>query len=132
MTRCLWLAALVCSVAAAKPPVVPGFERFHADGSARGGRLLATELGCVNCHAAADKSLLVKPAPVLTDVGGRAEVEAVLAELERDGRCSHPEQLVRKSDEPLAVDGAVEALVRRPVEHEEQLVDARTEDVDVR
>lgn len=80
MNRCLLalVAAGAFTLSAnAAHPVVPVFERFHSDkkdGDARGGRLLLTELGCVNCHAAADKTLLQRRAPVLTDVGSRARV----------------------------------------------------------
>jgi mono/diheme cytochrome c family protein len=59
----------------AKAPVVVGFERFHADKPTdRGGRLLATELGCVNCHAVKDNSLLVKQGPILSEAGSRVRV----------------------------------------------------------
>ncbi|NBO91347.1 MAG: cytochrome c1 [Planctomycetia bacterium] len=68
------VVALISSLATAKSPIVAGFERFHADGSPRGGRLLATELGCVNCHTSGDKTLLVKQGPILTEVGSRVRV----------------------------------------------------------
>lgn len=82
MIRSLWplaLAGLVAGVATAAPkrPVVAGYERFHdgdTAGSAKAGRLLATELGCINCHASADTTLLPRTAAVLSEVGGRVRV----------------------------------------------------------
>ncbi len=71
----LALSALgLVALSAAGHPVVPAFERFHADGSARGGRLLLTELACVRCHKSEDASLIERSGPVLTDVGSRVRV----------------------------------------------------------
>jgi cytochrome c553 len=76
MNRCLTaLAALgLVALSAAGHPIVPAFERFHADGSARGGRLLLTELACIRCHKADDASLRERQGPVLTDVASRVRV----------------------------------------------------------
>jgi mono/diheme cytochrome c family protein len=66
---------LAAGTVSAKAPVVSAFERFHADNpSERGGRLLATELGCANCHEMPDKSLLLKQAPILDQVGARVRI----------------------------------------------------------
>ena len=68
------------SVRAADPPVhaiVPGFERFHANGqgdAAVGGQLLLGELNCVSCHARVDQALTRKQAPILDEVGSRVKV----------------------------------------------------------
>ena len=59
----------------AAPPVVAGYERFHADkADARGGALLLTELGCVKCHESTSKDLAAKPGPILDNVASRARV----------------------------------------------------------
>src|SRR4051794_6975240 len=71
------LLAAACAARAAVParPVVPGFERFGTGdkaGLARGGRLLAGELGCAACHLPGDTAPAPRrQAPVLSDVGGR-------------------------------------------------------------
>jgi mono/diheme cytochrome c family protein len=65
-------------------PIVPGFERFHADGTevVRGGRLLLRELNCLSCHKPPPPfpppnerrmgwALQRKQAPILDSVGGR-------------------------------------------------------------
>lgn len=67
----------------ARRPLVPGFERFHANqqtASADGGRLLLGDLNCLSCHAATDSmksQVLTKTAPILTDVGSRLRPEHV-------------------------------------------------------
>ncbi len=66
--------------AEARRPIVPGFERFHASGSAsvEGGRVLLGELNCVACHSA-DETLVAlaspKQAPILDGVGKRVHAE---------------------------------------------------------
>ncbi len=66
--------------AQARRPIVPGFERFHANGAepVEAGRLLIGELNCVACHAA-DKALVnrIKPkaAPKLDNVGTRVRAD---------------------------------------------------------
>lgn len=53
-------------------PLVPGFERFHADSNqASGGELLLGELGCVACHANQVLPVELKKAPRLGSVGSR-------------------------------------------------------------
>lgn len=67
--------------AAPQHPVVPGFDRIYSADDANaveGGRLLLTELNCVSCHKADDavaKLLRPKQAPILDNVGARAEVK---------------------------------------------------------
>src|SRR4051794_7899431 len=62
---------------AIRHPVVPGFERFHADPSSdpvEGGLMLLGELNCTSCHAAGaavEAQVLRKQAPILDKVGGR-------------------------------------------------------------
>ncbi|MEZ6058318.1 MAG: family 16 glycoside hydrolase [Planctomycetaceae bacterium] len=62
-------------------PIIPGFERFHAQTGGNlleGGRLLAGELACTKCHQAGEElaqELLVKEPPVLTEVGGRVHAD---------------------------------------------------------
>lgn len=61
----------------ARRPIIPGFERFHANDStamAAGGVLLAGELNCLSCHQAADSvtsQVTTKRAPILSSVGNR-------------------------------------------------------------
>lgn len=66
---------------AAAHAVVPGFERFHAaKPDAAGGRLLLTELGCVNCHQSAATStadLAARKGPNLDLVGSRLKPEGI-------------------------------------------------------
>src|SRR5262245_26719887 len=75
----LALAVLTCASDSAKAhPIVPGFERFHAEGKgdvARGGQLLLGELNCVSCHQS--NSVAKKPAPILDAVGARVRVGAM-------------------------------------------------------
>ncbi|MFQ3650858.1 MAG: c-type cytochrome [Gemmataceae bacterium] len=76
LARFTWVA-LLCFISPlwAKAPVVASFERFHAETpSDRGGRLLATELGCFNCHISTDKTLLIKQGPVLSEAGSRLRI----------------------------------------------------------
>ncbi len=61
-------------------PIVPSFERFHANGSnaGEGGRLLIGELNCVACHAADEAYVAAIPpkqAPILDKVGQRLHPE---------------------------------------------------------
>lgn len=59
-------------------PVVAGFERFHAEPDAAGGRLLLGELGCTACHAVEGPLaswLEPKPAPVLDAVATRVKTD---------------------------------------------------------
>ncbi|MGY8769101.1 MAG: c-type cytochrome [Pirellulales bacterium] len=75
---------LVSSASAAENshPVIPGFERFHAEGAdsavLEAGQLLLGELNCTACHKA-DQAIIdyltPKSAPVLTNVGDRARPE---------------------------------------------------------
>src|SRR5262245_22033389 len=82
MPRSVWpflLPALLATGAgrAADHPRVPGFERFHTGPQAdpaRGGRLLLTELGCVNCHEPQGAKQAGKQGPVLDQVGARVKV----------------------------------------------------------
>jgi cytochrome c553 len=55
------------------PAAVPGFARFHGEGSdvAEGGRLLFATLNCAQCHASTEKA--TSSAPVLDDVGARVK-----------------------------------------------------------
>jgi mono/diheme cytochrome c family protein len=56
----------------ASRPIVPGFERFHHGPQVDRtmlGRVLLSELGCVNCHTS--PSLPKRPAPNLDEVGSR-------------------------------------------------------------
>lgn len=86
MRRCilLTLALLGCAVTnpflkfshAADHPVVPGFERFYTQEKAdlqKGGQLLITELGCVNCHQS-ELAISKRPAPILDKVGSRVRI----------------------------------------------------------
>jgi mono/diheme cytochrome c family protein len=65
------------AVASIEHPVVPGFERFHADPGSdaiAGGLILLGELNCTSCHAAGaeiDGQVLRKQAPILDSVGSR-------------------------------------------------------------
>ena len=57
-------------------PVIPGFERFHANNSEAdvdGGRLLVNELNCAACHAnlKTESTIAPRSAPILSDVGSR-------------------------------------------------------------
>ena len=67
----------------ARRPLVPGFERFHANeqtASVDGGRLLLGDLNCLSCHAATyslKSQVLTKTAPILTNVGGRLRPEHI-------------------------------------------------------
>src|SRR5262249_35110488 len=75
-------------------PIVPGFERFHADGaeSVKGGRLLLGELNCVSCHkseAGQEASLPSKKAPILDGVGGRVR-RSFLRKFLRDPKSIKP------------------------------------------
>ena len=69
--------------AEARRPIVPSFERFHANGQdpVDGGRILAGDLNCVACHDASDaiKQLVsVKEAPNLDQVGSRVKPEWIV------------------------------------------------------
>ncbi|MBY0231269.1 MAG: c-type cytochrome [Gemmataceae bacterium] len=69
------LAVALVAAASTASPVVPAFERFHAKApGARGGRLLLTELACVRCHKAEDKTLLDRTGPILSEAGSRLRV----------------------------------------------------------
>jgi mono/diheme cytochrome c family protein len=76
----IWLGTLLFApplLAAPQRPLVAGFERFYTADKAdpvRGGRLLLGELNCTSCHAASDKSLARKQAPILDGVGGRVRI----------------------------------------------------------
>lgn len=75
--------------AEARRPIVPGFERFHANGAAAelGGQILLGELNCVACHqtdASVVAELSPKQPPILDQVGKRV----------------HPEWLVRFLSNP--------------------------------
>ncbi len=66
--------------AEARRPIVPGFERFHANGgdAAAGGRLLLGELNCTGCHEAGSSylaSLSSKQPPILDAIGERVHPE---------------------------------------------------------
>src|SRR3989442_6001453 len=69
----------LCAVASARAvdhPVVAGFERFPTD--ANGGRLLLSEMNCLSCHKAdptTEAGLLPKQAPLLGEVGNRAQAD---------------------------------------------------------
>ncbi|MGI9472598.1 MAG: family 16 glycoside hydrolase [Rubripirellula sp.] len=66
----------------ARRPIVPGFERFYADGSSslsEGGRLLINSLACDACHRSADERVLPrKRGPVLAEVGSRVRPDALV------------------------------------------------------
>jgi len=88
------LAAMMAIGAAmslrAAQPVVPGFERFHADGKdgAAGGNLLFGELNCTSCHkaeGAAAGQFIPKQAPLLTDIGRRAKADWLMAFIANPG-----------------------------------------------
>jgi mono/diheme cytochrome c family protein len=75
-------------------PIVPGFERFHADGteSVKGGRLLLGELNCISCHkpeGASESALQRKQAPILDGVGGRVR-RSFLRKFLRDPKAIKP------------------------------------------
>ena len=61
----------------ARRPIIPAFERFHADATSdpiAGGRLLLSELNCAACHKSDEKLvrfLAPKSAPTLENVGER-------------------------------------------------------------
>lgn len=79
-----FLVAGLALVASAAHPVVPGFERFHADGKEplAGGNLLLGELNCASCHkaeGATAASFIPKQAPILTDIGRRAKADWIQA-----------------------------------------------------
>ena len=66
--------------AEARRPIVPGFERFHANGADAvvGGRLLVGELNCVGCHKADAEyvaALSSKQPPILDEIGQRVHAE---------------------------------------------------------
>ena len=66
--------------AEARRPIVPGFERFHANGgdAAAGGRLLIGELNCTGCHEAESSHLAgvdAKQPPILDLIGERVHPE---------------------------------------------------------
>jgi mono/diheme cytochrome c family protein/cytochrome c551/c552 len=69
------MAFVLQSTRAAEPDhaIVPGFERFRANGSKPidGGRLLLSELGCVNCHQSG--VIAGKQGPILSEVGTRVK-----------------------------------------------------------
>lgn len=72
----MWLR----NVRADEHPLVPGFERFHAeadtqDSVVRGGQFLIRELNCAGCHPSWGGSRRL--APVLSNIGQRAKPEAV-------------------------------------------------------
>ncbi|WP_414662486.1 c-type cytochrome [Horticoccus sp. 23ND18S-11] len=76
-----WRWALLAAVTAAAAasgrgePMVVGFDRFHAQGTAiDGGRLLYNELGCANCHGG-DTGLPARRGPELATVTTRATAE---------------------------------------------------------
>src|SRR5687768_4556611 len=87
MRRCLsawlvlFLAAATSSAGDAKTvfkrdhPIIPPFERFHANGAglAQGGQLLLGELNCTSCHKTDNSELAKKSAPVLDTVGQRVK-----------------------------------------------------------
>jgi mono/diheme cytochrome c family protein len=78
--------------AADAPPIVPGFERFHATGAdaAKGGRLLLGELNCVSCHQPdGGREAARKQAPVLDRVGQRVR-RSYLRKLLRDPQAVKP------------------------------------------
>lgn len=66
----------------ARRPLIPAFERFHADGTSAvdGGRLLLGELNCTACHQASGTlatEITAKQAPILTNAGNRLRPEYV-------------------------------------------------------
>ncbi|PHR97800.1 MAG: cytochrome c1, partial [Blastopirellula sp.] len=84
-SSCVLVTCLLVSsaIAAEKShPVIPGFERFHAEGVdssvLEAGQILLGELNCTACHKA-DQAMVdylsPKSAPVLTEVGDRARPE---------------------------------------------------------
>jgi len=70
-------AAIQATGAAPDRPIIPGFERFHADGSgsAQAGELLLGELNCTSCHKTDAKVTTAKQAPILDGVTGRAKAD---------------------------------------------------------
>lgn len=61
-------------------PIIPAFERFHAQQPAdlaAGGRLLLRELRCGACHTRLPVSATGRVAPLLTDVGSRLRPKAI-------------------------------------------------------
>ena len=66
----------------ARRPIVPGFERFYADGGrslAEGGRILINSLACDACHSDPQETMLPqKRGPGLADVGARVRPDALI------------------------------------------------------
>lgn len=97
-------------------PVVPVFERFHAGTSGTaavaGGRLLITELGCTNCHAADEPSgaALDRSGPILDGVGQRAHAAWLAKFLES------PHHTKPGTTMPAMFDGLSDAQRQREVQ----------------
>ena len=82
-----WCLLALASSAHAQHPIVPAFERFHASSpDATGGRLLLSELNCVQCHA--DPNIHPKGAPILDGIGARLQASWI-RDLLTDSRRAH-------------------------------------------
>jgi len=64
----------------ARRPMVPSFERMVTNNSGQGleGRVLLSELGCINCHQSSSSHLDSKHAPILHNVGSRVRPDYLL------------------------------------------------------
>ena len=71
----LLAAWLVTDSLVAAEPFVPGYDRFHRQASATGGRLLLTELSCTACHRTQDRQLAPKRGPVLDRIAYRVNMQ---------------------------------------------------------
>jgi len=95
--------------------VVPSFERFHAKGTdpVLAGRLLLSELSCINCHApdaAMGSHLTQRQAPILDGIGQRVQRD-YLRKFISDPQAVKPGTTMPRVVPEQDKEAAVEALV---------------------